>query len=137
MKKRSGFLFIMLTFFALASCSDNLLDGDIKKTCNLEGEPIEILNRIETKLFYYDRSNRPAEIAIFNDGIVYAIQTDNASISISFNGERIHCYICNFPEDAKKLKVKDQGLDIVLSGRVYESGDSFYKYMELTELKKK
>lgn len=96
------------------------------------------LNNIETKLFYYDASKRPTELILFDDGIVYHQMTDRALLKIERNTEKaIFCHICNFPADAKKLNVSDKGLDIVLSGKVYESTDSTYMYLELTKLKKK
>lgn len=139
MKIQNFLLLITLTSLAMTACSDNnLLDSEVKKTCNWEGQSNMALNNIETKLFYYDASKRPAELVLFDDGIVYHKMSDHAILKIEHNTEKaIFCYICNFPDDAKNLKVSDKGLDIVLSGEIYESTDSTYKYLELTKLKKK
>lgn len=139
MKIHHFLLLITLASLIMTTCSDNnLLDSEVKNTCNWEDQSIMTLNNIETKLFYYDASKRPAELVLFDDGIVYHQKNGNAFFKIERNIEKaIFCHICNFPDDAKNLKVSDKGLDIVLSGKIYESTDFTYKYLELTKLKKK
>ena len=138
-----------LCFFLLAICLTGTACEEIKpkegtnklQSCNPQTEFIREENNIET-IIVMSKEQTKGHLSYIGLG---QLPGYDAELTAFFIQGMAHNRICNYPQWAKDWEIPENGLPVIISGKIYQpsynpgfyTADKYFTDMELTSIKKK
>lgn len=126
------------------SCENQKTESDdVITPCEVQDNVVEEIKDFQTRLYFI--APDPTGMGIrLPQGLLYNVSEKTAYLPYSAQDKSYSCIICNFPDYAKSWDLQpkvdpyweEDGINVVLSGKIYSKIDYVTHKLELTSLKK-